>query len=369
MVIAGVRERVGLMAAAACLCACGPISIIDRASEPTSDAAAEMPPDAPIKLPSDPMPPNNPQPSGGIDPIGFPEGSGCKDDGECRLHHCADGVCCQLACDGLCQSCNQPDKRGLCLPVAAGQDPDNECADDGASSCGGDGACDGAKACRRYPAGTVCAAGGCDVATERAASLCDGNGVCVPGAIKNCDPAMCLGDHCGPPCVADADCAAGRWCDGGTCRIQIERGAPCDRGAQCSSGFCTDGVCCNTACKDACYACDQAGSAGECTAIPDGQDPGAECPVEAIGTCGNGGGCNGHGACRKHPMGTWCGYGMCLNDTQYGNSTCDGMGGCKRGPGHGCGVYTCNGNLVCWTACANDAQCAPNHHCNIHTCE
>jgi hypothetical protein len=58
-----------------------------------------------------------------------------------------------------------------------------------------------------------------------------------------------------------------------------------------------------------------------------------------------------------------------MNGTKYADSTCDGMGGCRRGPGHNCGVYACNGNLVCWNACANDAQCAPGRHCNIHACQ
>ena len=95
----------------------------------------------------------------------------------------------------------------------------------------------------------------------------------------------------------DADCPAGRWCDSGTCRTQREQGMPCERTAQCGTGFCTDGVCCNMACKDACYACNVAGELGVCKAIATGQDPDNECPVQAIGTCGNLGGCNGRGAC------------------------------------------------------------------------
>ena len=358
-----------MIAAAVCFCACAPSAVVDRAPPPPpeGEVAADKP-DASINLPNGPMQTPG-KPSGVIDPLGFTDGFVCKDDKECHSGHCVDGHCCQSACDGLCMSCDQPGKFGHCLPVDAGQDPDDECAEEAPSSCGRDGACDGAGACRRYPSGAVCTAGGCDVATERAASLCDGNGTCVPGTIKSCAPAICLGDACGPPCAVDTDCPAGRWCDAGTCRTQREQGAACERSAQCGSGFCTDGVCCDMACKDACYACNQTGSLGVCKAIAEGQDPDNECRVEAIGTCGNGGGCNGRGACRKHPMGTWCGYGMCLNGNQYGDSICDGMGGCMRGPGHRCGVYACNGNLVCWNACANNAQCAPGHTCNIHTCQ
>jgi hypothetical protein len=45
------------------------------------------------------------------------------------------------------------------------------------------------------------------------------------------------------------------------------------------------------------------------------------------------------------------------------------MGGCVRGQGRSCGNYACNGNLVCWTVCANNAQCAPRRTCHIHACQ
>jgi hypothetical protein len=369
LVITGLLGRLGLIAAAICVgTSCGPRASINRATEVNNDAGEPPEPTMPPPIAPERPPPGN-APPGSIDPVGFVDGFECKEGKECQSKSCVDGVCCRGACDGVCESCDQPGSWGKCLPVGAGQDPDDECAEEAPSTCGRDGACDGAKACRRYPAGTVCEAGGCEVATERAARLCDGNGVCQVAAIKSCAPAECIGDACAPPCATDPDCPAGRYCDSGTCRTQHEQGAPCQRSAQCGTGFCTDGVCCNMECKDTCYACDQAGAVGVCKAIADGQDPGNECPVQAIGTCGNGGGCNGRGACRKHPVGTFCGYGKCMNRMQYTMSICDGMGGCMRGTGRSCGNYACNGDLVCWTACANDAQCAPGRHCNIHTCQ
>jgi hypothetical protein len=363
-------RRVGLLVIATCLFAyaCGPSAIADRALERAVIDAGRTP-DVPVSRPDSRPPPDNNQPSQPIDPVGFVDGFVCKKDSDCQSGHCADGVCCQSTCDGLCESCDQEGKFGQCLPVPGGQDPDEECAQEEVSTCGRDGACNGARACRRYPADTVCVAGGCEVATERSARLCDGEGTCMTGTVKNCAPAECLGDACGPPCMMDTDCPSGRWCDKGTCRTQREQGEPCERKAQCGSGFCTDGVCCSMACEDQCYACNLEGSVGACKAIADGQDPGNECPVEAIGNCGNGGGCNGRGGCRKHPTGTFCGYGGCTNGTQYGNSTCDGMGNCRRGPGRSCGAYACNGNLVCWGACSNDMQCASGRHCNVHACQ
>lgn len=40
---------------------------------------------------------------------------------------CVDGVCCNTACTGSCESCNLPGVAGLCSPIPAGQDPAAEC--------------------------------------------------------------------------------------------------------------------------------------------------------------------------------------------------------------------------------------------------
>jgi hypothetical protein len=45
-------------------------------------------------------------------------------------------------------------------------------------------------------------------------------------------------------------------------------GAPCGSGADCQSGFCADGVCCQSACADPCFACNLPGAAGTCTPKP-----------------------------------------------------------------------------------------------------
>jgi hypothetical protein len=50
-----------------------------------------------------------------------------------------------------------------------GTDPDNECPDQGAGSCGTNGTCNGAGACSLYPAGTMCGSG----------RQCNGAGACV----------------------------------------------------------------------------------------------------------------------------------------------------------------------------------------------
>ena len=340
-----------------------------RPRDARANHAAEQPPARPV--PATERPAAAGQGGGPIDPVNrSPDGFACKMNNECLSLKCADGVCCNEACDGVCQACDQTGNVGP-LPAGARRSGSRQ----GMRRGGARDLWPGRRLRRRRglppatPPAPCVQRAAARSPTERSARLCDGKGTCLPTTLKSCLPAMCIGDACAPPCVMDADCPAGRWCDSGTCRTQREQGMPCERAAQCGSGFCTDGVCCNMACKDACYSCDQAGSLGMCKAIATGQDPGNECPVQAIGTCGNLGGCNGRGACIKHPVGTFCGYGSCMNRTQFGNSTCDGMGGCRRGPGMSCGNYACNGNLVCWTVCANNAQCAPGRTCNIHACQ
>ena len=73
-------------------------------------------------------------------------GSGCADGSECPSGFCSDGVCCDSACDGACETCNLPTIAGTCAPVPAGSDPDDECA--GASTCNASGVCELERTCR-----------------------------------------------------------------------------------------------------------------------------------------------------------------------------------------------------------------------------
>ena len=66
-----------------------------------------------------------------------PNGTPCGSVLECETTNCADGVCCDTSCNGLCKSCDVPGSVGTCVSIPAGQDPDNECA----GTCNGAGAC------------------------------------------------------------------------------------------------------------------------------------------------------------------------------------------------------------------------------------
>src|SRR5205814_5798241 len=111
-----------------------------------------------------------------------PLGNGCRDASECDSGFCADGVCCNLACNGACVTCNQPGKMGECQPVAEGNpDVHGMCKTDPQESCGGSGLCNGQGGCSKYAAGIVCRAASCSGGSMIPASTCNGLGTCVLG--------------------------------------------------------------------------------------------------------------------------------------------------------------------------------------------
>jgi hypothetical protein len=54
---------------------------------------------------------------------------------ECASHHCADGVCCDTACDGACYSCNQKGLEGYCGPLTRTEDYRGPATCSGTSFC------------------------------------------------------------------------------------------------------------------------------------------------------------------------------------------------------------------------------------------
>jgi hypothetical protein len=294
-------------------------------------------------------------------------GQGCTRGDQCKSAFCVDGVCCDGACTGLCEACNQTALLGTCAPIPAGQDPGDECAMDPVSSCGRDGTCNGARQCRRYVAGTECAAPGCQGSVEHAAGQCDKDGVCQPGTSRSCAPNLCKGDSCGAVCASPADCQNGYFCNGGTCAVKRPAAAACTTGIQCATGFCADGVCCGSACSETCSSCNLAGSAGTCAAAPVGMDPRAECPAQPASSCGRAGGCDGSRRCRLYPNTTTCSAASCTAGTALPAATCNGAGSCQMPAAVSCGGYGCNGTL-CGTTCSGDAQCASGYGCTGSSC-
>jgi hypothetical protein len=89
-------------------------------------------------------------------------GVGCAEGRECLTGFCADGICCNSPCSGICRSCRSSatgSADGQCLPVENGADPDNECLEADPVSCGNDGYCNGRGACRKWAPDAICTVG------------------------------------------------------------------------------------------------------------------------------------------------------------------------------------------------------------------
>ena len=84
-----------------------------------------------------------------------PRGAPCIEDDTCSSQHCADGVCCDTACDGTCESCLGPHTgviSGTCAPLPENTDPQTECVSPPTSTCSGWRSCKGTL-------GAICAHG------------------------------------------------------------------------------------------------------------------------------------------------------------------------------------------------------------------
>lgn len=221
-------------------------------------------------------------------------GGTCGAAATCASGFCVDGVCCESACNGRCQSCATAAGAGRCVAAEPGTDPRDECADQGAASCGTNGFCDGAGACGRYPAGHMCRAMACTGSTLMSAGTCNGAGVCSASTTQSCAPFTCgAASACRTTCLLDTECLAPATCVSSTCGRKPV-GVACTAAIQCTSGICAQGVCCASACTATCMSCAVAGAAGTCTKVPVSANP--QCPdtcsaavaCMAPAVCGNG---------------------------------------------------------------------------------
>lgn len=301
-------------------------------------------------------------------------GERCTVSEQCQAGVCADGVCCQTKCDGGCEACSAAAKGGgadgECGPVAQGSDPRGNCSDQGPESCGDTGACDGAGACAKYAANTLCTTSRCDAGVRTLPRQCDGAGTCVDAGTQACEDGECTGTVCHGQCEHDTDCSSAEFCDAvsGACTPKRANGTTCQSNLpnQCQSGICADGVCCDTSCSGKCEGC----ASGACTPHRAGEDPESDCTGAAPESCADDGMCDGSGGCRKWLVGTPCGTDACAGSTYTPAAQCDGSGSCATLGSVGCAPYVCAGDR-CGDSCASAADCAPGVLCDAatHTCK
>ncbi len=236
-------------------------------------------------------------------------GAACMQGSECSTGSCADGVCCDTACTGVCESCNQGGSTGKCLPIAAGTDPDGECkplalttddagtGDDG----GGDGgtlnlpeagvsgmetpcagSCNGMRACAYPGSATTCGTKFCNDSTTLGRLACNGGGHCADLTFDACQGYVCKdgasAPDCAKTCAAAADCDETHYCDGlsSTCKPKKGLGIACTIAGECTSGNCVGGppgVCCNSICNFSGATC----ATGTCRCSACGSDPTGTC--------------------------------------------------------------------------------------------
>ncbi len=296
-----------------------------------------------------------------------PAGGTCSGDTECQTGICADGVCCDARCGGTCEKCNLTGTEGVCTPIPSGDDPEDECATEAATTCGKTGVCSGTASCQLFSAGTECAARSCDgVAMSNRPDTCDGMGLCSDAGKENCTRAFTCDastGQCRTMCSDNAHCVAGFECQGGVCKLS--QTGPCTNDNQCASGFCTDGICCERRCDGTCERCNVTGSLGFCLPYTVGSDPEMECAQAAASTCGQTGVCSGGSSCQLYPQGTECLARSCAGPASSNvPDLCSGTGVCEDKGIQTCGQYTCNATTgQCRTTCTGPNDCATNYEC------
>jgi hypothetical protein len=311
-------------------------------------------------------------------------GEACAAGSECASGHCPadDGVCCDAACDGECVACVESDTGladGTCGAVTINTDPDNECGDEGASTCGVDGTgCNGDGAepgCNLYDDTTVCSEKECTAGVTMDIRHCDGTGTCEAAGTTDCAPYGCdaAGEDCLTTCTGQGDCDAGSYCDSsGDCVPKQTDGTACDDDEECASSYCVDDVCCNRECDATCEACAASatgGADGVCGAVTADTDPDTECTAEGPMTCGvDGTGCNGDNVnpgCSLYDNATLCSSTSCSGGMFTSLGWCDGNGTCSAGAPTPCAPYLCNsGGTDCTTSCVSHTECDPGSYCD-----
>lgn len=146
-------------------------------------------------------------------------------------------------------------------------------------------------------------------------------------------------------------------------------GATCPADSACASGRCVDGVCCESACRDACRACDVPGHVGACVAI-DGPPRAAHQTCAPYGLCVGGGcvaACVGDDDCDAEHV-----CDLAKNSCVSPVATCEADGRTVRdavtGATKDCAPFGCAPNGTCRVRCASTDECAGGAACDRGVC-
>ena len=142
-------------------------------------------------------------------------GETCIGAGQCESGFCADGVCCDVACDGQCEACAELGREGGCRLIAGTPRGERAACAGGGTACGG--VCGGvaADACAYAGVETECSEARCDSAMLVDVGACDGAGGCAEPAGTVCEHG-CTSGAC-LECSTDDHCAAEEVCTSGAC--------------------------------------------------------------------------------------------------------------------------------------------------------
>ncbi len=215
-------------------------------------------------------------------------GDACTSPTQCFSGTCVDGVCCDSACDGSCESCmgaDTGDVDGHCGYILEGADPDDECDDASGTGCV-TGSCDGAGACGILADSSVCREASCQ-GSQIATGTCEA-GKCVNSYV-DCGGFACSDAACLTSCSSDSECAADRVCapvagGGGGCVTHFCRDdsvlASPGGDVDCAPYACIYGSACATNCNgDEFCAYPNVCNAGKCGPKQPDQESGCGCRV------------------------------------------------------------------------------------------
>ena len=304
-----------------------------------------------------------------------PNGSTCAMANECESNYCQQGVCCNTGCAGTCMACNLATTMGTCSPIAPGQPPvvATQCPMMASTSCGTDGMCNGAGACRNYAAGTAC--GGAELHGVDAVVGADlRRGGRVPAAdhelVYARTPARRRAPRAGRSCAATQRVRHGQHVRGHELRQDSDRrSVSVGRGLGLRVRLLRAGrVLQFGACTGTCMTC----STGTCSpglgAAPRRSSPAsalsqrrrpavttgrATAPARAANTCW------GRSAWRA----------SCTGSTYKPPQLCDGVGACAAATTQSCMAFQCDTTAgICRNTCSMDAQCVAPNICNGTTC-